>query len=116
MQKSFIRHIFTVSILSCCLLFGGCSQNSAGEETSSATTASPSPSETVAALPADVSPDSDHVHAGTIRNCFTGRTFSTGTSIHRMLAIHRSRKNFGNRGLPRQDGASSGHYRQLQRV
>ena len=59
MQKSFIRHIFTVSILSCCLLFGGCSQNSAGEETSSATTASPSPSETVAALPADVSPDSD---------------------------------------------------------
>ncbi len=49
MQKSFIRHIFTVSILSCCLLFGGCSQNSAGEETSSATTASPSPSETVAA-------------------------------------------------------------------
>lgn len=59
MQKSFIRHIFTVSILSCCLLFGGCSQNSAGEETSSATTASPSPSETVAALPADVSADSD---------------------------------------------------------
>ena len=59
MQKSFIRHIFTVSILSCCLLFGGCSQNSAGEETSSATTASPSPSETVAALPADVSPDSE---------------------------------------------------------
>ena len=55
MQKSFIRHIFTVSILSCCLLFGGCSQNSVGEETSSATTASPSPSETVAALPADVS-------------------------------------------------------------
>ena len=59
MQKSFIRHIFTVSILSCCLLFGGCSQNSAGEETSSATTASTSPSETVAALPADVSPDSE---------------------------------------------------------
>ena len=59
MQKSFIQHIFTVSILSCCLLFGGCSQNSAGEDTSSATTASPSPSETVAALPADVSPDSD---------------------------------------------------------
>ena len=48
MQKSFIRHIFTVSILSCCLLFGGCSQNSDGEDT-----------ETVAALPADVSPDSD---------------------------------------------------------
>lgn len=46
MQKSFIRHIFTVSILSCCLLFGGCSQNSDGEDT-----------ETVAALPADVSPD-----------------------------------------------------------
>ena len=59
MQKSFIRHIFTVSILSCCLLFGGCSQNSDGEETSSATTASTSPSETVAALPADVSADSD---------------------------------------------------------
>lgn len=59
MQKSFIRHIFTVSILSCCLLFGGCSQNSAGEDTSSATTASTSPSETVAALPADVSPDSE---------------------------------------------------------
>ena len=59
MQKSFIRHIFTVSILSCCLLFGGCSQNSDGEDTSSATTASTSPSETVAALPADVSPDSD---------------------------------------------------------
>ena len=59
MQKSFIRHIFTVSILSCCLLFGGCSQNSDGEETSSATTASPSPSDTVAAQPADVSPDSD---------------------------------------------------------
>ena len=48
MQKSFIRHIFTVSILSCCLLFGGCSQNSDGEDT-----------ETVAALPADVSADSD---------------------------------------------------------
>ena len=48
MKKSFIRHIFTVSILSCCLLFGGCSQNSDGEDT-----------ETVAALPADVSPDSD---------------------------------------------------------
>lgn len=48
MQKSFIRHIFAVSILSCCLLFGGCSQNSAGED-----------SETVAALPADVSPDPD---------------------------------------------------------
>lgn len=48
MQKSFIRHIFTVSILSCCLFFGGCSQNSDGEDT-----------ETVAALPADVSPDSD---------------------------------------------------------
>ena len=48
MQKSFIRHIFTVSILSCCLLFGGCSQNSDGEDT-----------ETVAALPADVSPDPD---------------------------------------------------------
>lgn len=59
MQKSFIRHIFTVSILSCCLLFGGCSQNSAGDDTSSATTASTSPSETVTALPADVSPDSD---------------------------------------------------------
>jgi hypothetical protein len=59
MQKSFIRHIFTVSILSCCLLFGGCSQNSAGDDTSSATTASTSPSETVAALPADVSPDSE---------------------------------------------------------
>lgn len=59
MQKSFIRHIFTVSILSCCLLFGGCSQNSDGEDTSSATTASTSPSETVAALPADVSPDSE---------------------------------------------------------
>ena len=59
MQKSFIRHIFTVSILSCCLLFGGCSQNSAGDDTSSATTASTSPSETVAAQPADVSPDSD---------------------------------------------------------
>lgn len=59
MQKSFIRHIFTVSILSCCLLFGGCSQNSDGEDTSSATTASTSPSETVAALPADVSPASD---------------------------------------------------------
>ena len=59
MQKSFIRHIFAVSILSCCLLFGGCSQNSDGEETSSATTASTSPSETVTALPADVSPDSD---------------------------------------------------------
>ena len=59
MQKSFIRHIFTVSILSCCLLFGGCSQNSDGEDTSSATTVSPSPSETVAAQPADVSPDSD---------------------------------------------------------
>ena len=59
MQKSFIRHIFTVSILSCCLLFGGCSQNSDGEETSSATTTSASPSETVAALPADVSADSD---------------------------------------------------------
>lgn len=59
MQKSFIRHIFTVSILSCCLLFGGCSQNSDGEDTSSATTASTSPSETVAAQPADVSPDSD---------------------------------------------------------
>ena len=59
MQKSFIRHIFAVSILSCCLLFGGCSQNSDGEETSSATTASTSPSETVAALPADVSPDSE---------------------------------------------------------
>ena len=58
MQKSFIRHIFTVSILSCCLLFGGCSQNSDGEDTSSATTASTSPSETVAALPADVSADS----------------------------------------------------------
>ncbi len=48
MQKSFIRHIFTVSILSCCLLFGGCSQNSDGEDT-----------ETVTALPADVSPDPD---------------------------------------------------------
>lgn len=48
MQKSFIRHIFAVSILSCCLLFGGCSQNSDGEDT-----------ETVAALPADVSPDPD---------------------------------------------------------
>lgn len=59
MQKSFIQHLFTVSILSCCLLLGGCSQNSAGEDTSSATTASPSPSETVAALPADTSPDSD---------------------------------------------------------
>ena len=59
MQKSFIRHIFAVSILSCCLLFGGCSQNSDGEDTSSATTVSPSPSETVAAQPADVSPDSD---------------------------------------------------------
>lgn len=59
MQKSFIRHIFTVSILSCCLLFGGCSQNSDGEDTSSATTASTFPSETVTALPADVSPDSD---------------------------------------------------------
>lgn len=59
MKKSFIRHIFAVSILSCCLLFGGCSQNSDGEETSSATTASTSPSETVAALPADVSPDSE---------------------------------------------------------
>lgn len=46
MKKSFIRHIFAVSILSCCLLFGGCSQNSDGEDT-----------ETVAALPADVSPD-----------------------------------------------------------
>ena len=34
--------------MSCCLLFGGCSQNSAGEDT-----------ETVAALPADVSPDPD---------------------------------------------------------
>ena len=55
MKKSFIRHIFAVSILSCCLLFGGCSQNSDGAETSSATTASTSPSETVA----DVSPDSD---------------------------------------------------------
>ena len=59
MKKSFIRHIFAVSILSCCLLFGGCSQNSDGEDTSSATTASTSPSETVAALPADVSPDSE---------------------------------------------------------
>lgn len=59
MQKSFIQHMFTVSILSCCLLFGGCSQNSAGDDTSSATTASTSPSETVTALPADVSPDSD---------------------------------------------------------
>lgn len=59
MQKSFIQHLFTVSILSCCLLFGGCSQNSAGDDTSSATTASTSPSETVAALPADVSPDSE---------------------------------------------------------
>ena len=59
MKKSFIRHIFAVSILSCCLLFGGCSQNSDGEDTSSATTASTSPSETVAAQPADVSPDSD---------------------------------------------------------
>ena len=59
MQKSFIQHLFTVSILSCCLLFGGCSQNSAGDDTSSATTASTSPSETVAALPADTSPDSD---------------------------------------------------------
>lgn len=59
MKKSFIRHIFAVSILSCCLLFGGCSQNSAGDDTSSATTASTSPSETVAALPADTSPDSD---------------------------------------------------------
>lgn len=48
MKKSFIRHIFAVSILSCCLLFGGCSQNSDGEDT-----------ETVAALPADVSPDPD---------------------------------------------------------
>lgn len=59
MQKSFIQHLFTVSILSCCLLFGGCSQNSDGEDTSSATTASTSPSETVAAQPADVSSDSD---------------------------------------------------------
>lgn len=59
MKKSFIRHIFAVSILSCCLLFGGCSHNSDGEDTSSATTASTSPSETVTALPADVSPDSD---------------------------------------------------------
>ena len=59
MKKSFIRHIFAVSILSCCLLFGGCSQNSDREDTSSATTASTSPSETVAAQPADVSPDSD---------------------------------------------------------
>ena len=59
MQKSFIQHLFTVSILSCCLLFGGCSQNSDREDTSSATTASTSPSETVAAQPADVSPDSD---------------------------------------------------------
>ena len=59
MQKSFIQHLFTVSILSCCLLFGGCSQNSAGDDTSSATTASTCPSETVAALPADTSPDSD---------------------------------------------------------
>ena len=59
MKKSFIRHIFAVSILSCCLLFGGCSQNSDGEDTSSATTASTSPSEPVAAQPADVSPDSE---------------------------------------------------------
>ena len=59
MQKSFIQHLFTVSILSWCLLFGGCSQNSDREDTSSATTASTSPSESVAAQPADVSPDSD---------------------------------------------------------
>lgn len=36
MQKSFLRHIFTVSILSCCLLFGGCTRNSAGDDASSA--------------------------------------------------------------------------------
>lgn len=58
-EKKFHTTYFAVSILSCCLLFGGCSQNSDGEETSSATTASTSPSETVAALPADVSPDSE---------------------------------------------------------
>ena len=50
MQKSFIRHIFTVSILSCCLLFGGCSQNSAGDDTSSATTASTSPDSDTSAI------------------------------------------------------------------
>ena len=36
MQKSFLRHIFTVSILSCCLLLGGCTRNSAGDDASSA--------------------------------------------------------------------------------
>ena len=50
MKKSFIRHIFAVSILSCCLLFGGCSQNSDGEETSSATTASTSPDSDTSAI------------------------------------------------------------------
>lgn len=57
MQKSFLRRIFTVSILSCCLLLGGCGQSPAGENASSATVASTSPTETVAALPADPSQD-----------------------------------------------------------
>lgn len=56
MQKSFLRRIFTVSILSCCLLFGGCGQSPVGEDASVAST---SPSETVAALPADPSPAPD---------------------------------------------------------
>lgn len=55
MQKLFIRNIFTVSILSCCLWFGGCGQNPAGDDTAAAVPSSPS--ETVAALPADASPD-----------------------------------------------------------
>lgn len=54
MQKLFIRSIFTVSILSCCLWFGGCGQNPAGDDIVAAVTSSPS--ETVATLPADTSP------------------------------------------------------------
>lgn len=54
MRKKLIRCIFTVSILSCCLLFGSCGQNSAN--TDAASNSSATSSEIPVTLPADVSP------------------------------------------------------------
>lgn len=60
MQKTYIRHILAISIVSGCLLFGGCKNTSAPADSPSSSaasqTATPTPSATPAPTPTNVEP------------------------------------------------------------
>lgn len=58
MQKKQIHRIVTVSMVTCCLLFGGCGRDAAVSDTATTSFSSATTAEMTTPSPADVSPDS----------------------------------------------------------